>query len=194
MALDLHYKLLAFGTDILGSCHGLLCLDTTGDEDRMVLWNPTTQKYTSVFPSRSLKTCGNRPFVSGTSEAKVYSLKSNSWRKIRLSGKPLEFVTPLAFSKSGREVFMVVNVALLSRGHESLLCGMVSTATNCPSELLGLRLFSVPIMESMDSCNSGLNIRVSKIQIVLGVGMELLLLLGISATSYKEEKEIKRKF
>ncbi|XP_031121315.1 F-box protein CPR1-like isoform X2 [Ipomoea triloba] len=239
-ALDLPYKRSAFGTDILGSCHGLLCLDTTGDEDRMVLWNPTTHKY-HRFPFPEFENLGEsaiciwclvfgfgydkvsddykvlRIFQSHEcqSEAKVYSLKLNSWRKIPcfpyclkykrangvlvagalhwavcrtpqlymenligafdlgteeyrlvpepnysegalyvtvgvlgeslcvvcnyydssyvdiwvmksygvkeswtklftvtesdLSGKPLEFVTPLAFSKSGREVFTVVN-------------------------------------------------------------------------------------
>ncbi|XP_019155685.1 PREDICTED: F-box protein CPR30-like isoform X2 [Ipomoea nil] len=105
-ALDLPHK-RAFGTIILGSCHGLLCMDTCDDGDRMVLWNPATQKYFR-FPFPEVEYLGEsviciwclvfgfgydkvgddykvlRIFQSHEceSETRVYSLKSNSWKKI----------------------------------------------------------------------------------------------------------------
>ncbi|XP_031121316.1 F-box protein CPR1-like [Ipomoea triloba] len=86
---------------ILGSCHWLLCLDN-GDEDSIVLWNPTTWKYL-ISPLSGSKISRDQNVLYGfgydnvsddykvlriaesydcESEVKVFSVKSNSWRKI----------------------------------------------------------------------------------------------------------------
>ncbi|MBA0708447.1 hypothetical protein Golax_023566, partial [Gossypium laxum] len=89
---------------ILGSCNGLLAL--VNQNDSILLWNPSTRE-SQVLPSKEIEFVSPRPGiwlydpisddyklvrmvqVHGKnnsylhSEAKVYSLRSNSWRRIK---------------------------------------------------------------------------------------------------------------
>ncbi|KAK8282364.1 hypothetical protein V6Z11_D08G022100 [Gossypium hirsutum] len=96
---------------ILGSCNGLLAVED--DDGRILLWNPTTRKYQVLpsteieFPSPPIRCSRSTYYGFGYdpvsddyklvrivqllgakdeyfhSEAKVYSLRSNSWRRIK---------------------------------------------------------------------------------------------------------------
>ncbi|KAK9015217.1 hypothetical protein V6N11_006334 [Hibiscus sabdariffa] len=100
------------GTDILGSCHGLLALMNGDDDYEISLWNPSTRRsqmlpFTDIeFPPWSI---GFQFIVYGfgydpisddyklvrmvqfhgkdqdsvDSEVKVYSLRTNSWRRVK---------------------------------------------------------------------------------------------------------------
>ncbi|KAK8559719.1 hypothetical protein V6N13_016455 [Hibiscus sabdariffa] len=100
------------GTEILGSCHGLLALINGDDDYEISLWNPSTRRsqmlpFTDIeFPPWSL---GFQFIVHGfgydpisddyklvrmvqfhgkdqdsvDSEVKVYSLRTNSWRRVK---------------------------------------------------------------------------------------------------------------
>ncbi|KAK9268108.1 hypothetical protein L1049_010548 [Liquidambar formosana] len=109
--LDHPLKNEEFGTEVLGSCNGLLCL-AVGIYD-IVLWNPSTRKLRTVpfalmefmmdsftisqFPMygfgydyarddyklvRMVQLCGEDD-DSFDSHVKVYSLKTNSWKRVR---------------------------------------------------------------------------------------------------------------
>ncbi|KAI8000265.1 F-box protein CPR1 [Camellia lanceoleosa] len=108
--LDHPLKCPEFGTEVLGSCDGLICL-YNGEED-VCIWNPSTRKHRNLpstpieFPDyftscqyiiygfgydsltddyklvRMIQFYGD-DWDSFDSEVKVYSLKSNSWRRIQ---------------------------------------------------------------------------------------------------------------
>ncbi|EXB41581.1 F-box protein [Morus notabilis] len=100
------------GTEVLGSCHGLLVLLNINDV--VALWNPSTRRYRKIpisnieFPDgilpcfqfivygfgydpvsndyklvRMVQFFGNVGEDSFDSEVKVYSAKSNTWKRIR---------------------------------------------------------------------------------------------------------------
>ncbi|KAM7528793.1 hypothetical protein LguiB_032203 [Lonicera macranthoides] len=97
-------KQCVYGTTIIGSCNGLLCLTNT--EKYIFLWNPTTSKYWKSAVCRIPLGVENVVFGFGYDDAKddykvvrlvqffgkdkesfrsevsVYSLKSDSWRRI----------------------------------------------------------------------------------------------------------------
>uniref|UniRef100_A0A2N9I8H1 F-box domain-containing protein n=1 Tax=Fagus sylvatica TaxID=28930 RepID=A0A2N9I8H1_FAGSY len=109
--LDHPLKTPHLGTEILGSCNGLLCL-YNGEED-VVLWNPSTRKYKKLpvtimeFPHDGFCVCQFVIYGFGydeksddykvvrlvqfyaddndlwESEVKVYSLKNDSWNRVQ---------------------------------------------------------------------------------------------------------------
>ncbi|XP_059645948.1 F-box protein CPR1-like [Cornus florida] len=108
--LDHPLKSNSCGTEVLGSFHGLLCLSNS--EEEIVLWNPSTRKHRKLpvapiefppeftFPQFFIYGLGYDSVSddyklvrivqfygidhdSFDSEVKVYSLKSNSWRRIQ---------------------------------------------------------------------------------------------------------------
>lgn len=109
--LDHPLKSRDFGTEVLGSCDGLVCL-YNGEED-IAIWNPSTRRYRKLpveeieFPDyftscqyiiyglgydpvtvdykvvRFIQFYGKDVWDSFDSEVKVYSMKSNLWRRIQ---------------------------------------------------------------------------------------------------------------
>ncbi|PSS24777.1 F-box protein [Actinidia chinensis var. chinensis] len=109
--LDHPLKCDDFGTEVLGSCDGLVCL--YNGEDNVAIWNPSTRRYQKLpeteieFPDyftscqciiygfgydpitddykvvRLIQFYGEDVWDSFDSEVKVYSSRSNSWRRIK---------------------------------------------------------------------------------------------------------------
>ncbi|KAA8516859.1 hypothetical protein F0562_017323 [Nyssa sinensis] len=111
-AVELDHPLKSdnYGTEVLGSCNGLLCLANSKED--IVLWNPSIRKHRKLpvtpieFPPREFCFCQFIVYGFGhdvvndeyklvrlvqfyvddddsfDSEVKVYNLKSNSWRRI----------------------------------------------------------------------------------------------------------------
>ncbi|CDP17261.1 unnamed protein product [Coffea canephora] len=93
-----------YKTEILGSCNGLLCLMNT--EEDIILWNPSTRRYQKL-PLTETELPGEGIYGFGydcvsddyqvvkivqfygvssdtfDSEVKIYSLRSNSWKRIQ---------------------------------------------------------------------------------------------------------------
>ncbi|XP_026397185.1 F-box/kelch-repeat protein At3g06240-like [Papaver somniferum] len=120
-ALEIDYPCMSpeYVPEILGSCNGLVCIESSSES--IFIWNPATREYKTLpkaligYPSADMKgadyrflygfgfDCKNDDYkvlrmvdveVAKVSEARVYSLRSNSW-------KILGFVPyDLSFSKT----------------------------------------------------------------------------------------------
>ncbi|VFQ69951.1 unnamed protein product [Cuscuta campestris] len=105
--LDYPLKRDDIGINVVGSCHGILCLDGGVEDKDIVLWNPTTRKQYALpfsefeFPGDDFFCTSRLVYGFGydkvsddykvlriiqsfdcESEVKVFSMKSKSWRKI----------------------------------------------------------------------------------------------------------------
>jgi F-box interacting protein len=112
-----------FACQIVGSCNGLLCLASTNSDNAVFLWNPSVRKF-KVLPDTCLGELGDDTLLGfayhsenndykvvrisfsyssvSVHEIEVYTLSSDSWRRIGISSKTdimfynnLQLPTPL---------------------------------------------------------------------------------------------------
>jgi F-box interacting protein len=146
--LDHPLKSEEFGTEVLGSCDGLLCL--YNGEEEIAIWNPSTRKYRKLpveeieFPDyftscqyiiygmgydpvrddykvvRFIQFYGQDVWDSFDSEVKVYSMKSHSWRRIQ------DFPYYLRYKRSYGELVGSALHWVVSRKPESDVANLIA--------------------------------------------------------------------
>ncbi|VFQ71508.1 unnamed protein product [Cuscuta campestris] len=98
--LDCPFESKSLVTNVIGSCHGVLCLGGDFEDETIALWNPTTREMFKIPSSTLSDNChlglgfgyDNKSDdykvlriiqrVHAETEARVYSMKLKTWRKI----------------------------------------------------------------------------------------------------------------